>query len=214
MLEQYISPLINDYCDRLTHEPPRLLHELKEETYAHTSKPRMFSGHVEGRLLKMLVQLLQARCVLEIGTFTGGSALSMAEGLPEDGKLITCDVDKKNTQIALKYFARSPHGHKITLKLGDALKTIKNLDMIFDLVFIDADKENYKNYYEACLPRLRRGGLIVFDNSLWGGLVLNPPPGDLESQTIAQVNELVARDERVENVLLSVRDGMNIVRKL
>ncbi len=214
MLDRYISPLISDYCERNTHADPALLQELKRETHAHVRMPQMLCGRVEGRLLKFLVQLIQARHVLEIGTFTGYSALSIAEGLPEDGRLISCDVDEVCTKVARSYFARSPHGHKITLKMGPALETIATLQQQFDFVFIDADKENYKNYYEAVLPKVRRGGLIVFDNMLWSGKVLNPAPNDRETQVIAQVNELLTRDERVENVLLSVRDGMNLVRKL
>ena len=214
MLDDYISPLISNYCDRFTHAEPALLAELKKETHAKTRHPQMLSGHVEGRLLKMLVQMSQARQALEIGTFTGYSALSIAEGLPHDGTLISCDIDEESTKIARAYFSRSPYGHKITLKMGPALDTIKTLNHTLDFVFIDADKENYKNYCEAVLPKVRSGGIIVFDNSLWNGLVLNPPPNDLETLAIVQVNELLARDERVENVLLSVRDGVNLVRKL
>jgi caffeoyl-CoA O-methyltransferase len=173
----------------------------------------MLCGKIEGRLLKMLVQLTQARSALEIGTFTGYSALSIAEGLPSDGQLTTCDIDEECASMARAYFAKSPHGHKIKLKMGNALDTIRTLETTLDFVFIDADKENYVNYSHAVLPKVRSGGLIVFDNSLWSGLVLDPPKGDKESQAIAEVNNLVALDERVESVLLCVRDGINLVRK-
>lgn len=214
MFGNFISSEIIDYCDRMSHAENTLLSELKKETYAKTEFPQMLVGQVEGRLLKMLVQLVGARYALEVGTFTGYSALSIAEGLPEDGRLITCDINEKSTAIARKYFARSPHGHKITLKMGYALDTIKGLPDGIDFAFIDADKENYKNYYEAILPKLRRGGIIVIDNCLWSGQVLHPSPSDLETYTIAQTNELASRDERVENVLLSIRDGVNIIRKI
>lgn len=213
MVEGFVETNINDYCDRMTRAPSPLLDELERETFSKTSAPQMLCGTIEGRFLKLLVQLTGARTVLEIGTFTGYSALSMAEGLPDSGQIITCDIDEACTKIARSYFARSPHGHKIKLKMGNALDTIKTIQNTLDLVFIDADKENYENYYEAVLPKLRSGGLIVFDNSLWGGLVLDPPSGDLEAQTIAGVNAQVASDNRVENVLLPVRDGMNLVRK-
>lgn len=214
MFGNHISPEISDYCDRMSHHEPSLLSELKKETYAKTEIPHMLVGQVEGRLLKMLVQLIGARYALEIGTFTGYSALSIAEGLPEDGRLITCDINENSTAIARKYFAQSPHSHKITLKMGYALDTIANLPDGIDFVFIDADKENYKNYYDAVLPKLRRGGLIVIDNCLWSGAVLHPSTKDPETLAIVQTNELASRDERVENVLLSVRDGINIIRKL
>ncbi len=214
MPSDIISPEISDYCDQHTHAEPALLRELSEETFAKASQPQMLCGHVEGRFLKLLVQLSGARRVLEIGMFTGYSALCMAEGLPDDGKLITCDIDEETSKIARRFFARSLHGSKITIKLQDALKTLRELEGEFDFVFIDADKENYGKYYEACFPKLRRGGLIVFDNSLWGGKVIDPAAGDPDTRAIVKINELLARDERVENVLLTVRDGMNLVRKM
>lgn len=214
MLDEFISPLISDYCDRLTHAEPKLLADLKEETCANVSHSQMLSGRVEGRLLKMLVQLVGVRHALEIGTYTGYSALSIAEGLTHDGHLITCDINEDYARIARSYFAKSPVGHKITLKMGNALDTIQTLNHELDFVFVDADKEHYKDYYEAVLPRVRSGGLIVFDNSLWSGRVLSPRANDPETRAIAEVNELVAQDKRVENVLLSVRDGINLVRKI
>lgn len=214
MYGDHISPEIVDYCERMTHPEPALLLELKKETYEKTNVPQMLSGHVEGRLLKMLTQLTNARFVVEMGTFTGYSALSIAEGLPPDGRLITCDVDENCAAIARKYFELSPHGHKITLKLGNAIDTIASINQSIDLAFIDADKENHKRYYEALLPKLKKGGLIVIDNCLWSGKVLRPSHNDVRTLAIAQTNELASRDERVENVLLSVRDGINVIRKL
>lgn len=214
MLQNHMLAGIEDYCRRHIHPESALLRELQAETNAKMAVPQMLSGHLEGRFLKMLVQLSGARRALEIGMFTGYSALCIAEGLPPDGRLITCDVDPECAKIARNFFDRSAYAKKITIKLQDAMKTISELKETLDFVFIDADKENYKNYYEACLPKLRQGGLIVFDNALWGGKVLDPSSSDAESTAIAQTNELVARDERVENVLLTVRDGINLVRKL
>jgi caffeoyl-CoA O-methyltransferase len=173
--------------------------------------PQMQVGRLEGRFLKMLVELSGARRVLEIGMFTGYSGLMMAEGLPDDGRLITCDVNPKAEEIARRYFAESSHGHKIEIRMGPALDTIAALAGELDMVFIDADKENYLNYYEACLPKLKKGGLIVADNVLWSGRVLNPQ--DTATRAIVEFNDRVQADDRVENVCLTVRDGMMLVRK-
>ncbi len=190
---------------------PQLLDELREETYATMSFPQMQVGRIEGALLKMLVRLIGARRVVEIGMFTGYSALSIAEGLPDDGVLVTCDIDPKAEAIARRYFARSPHGKKIDVRMGPALDTICNLAPPLDLVFIDADKANYARYYDAALPLLRPGGLIVADNALWSGSVLDPKTDD--ARAIAALNDKIAADDRVEKVLLTVRDGMLFARK-
>jgi caffeoyl-CoA O-methyltransferase len=147
---------------------------------------------------------------LEIGTFTGYSALMMAEGLPGDGRLVTCEINPKAAEIARRYFAKSPHGHKIEIRLGAALETIATLAEPLDIVFIDADKTNYLNYYEACVPLLRPGGLIVADNVLWSGKVIDP--NDDDTRAIVAFNERVQADPRVENVCLTVRDGMMLAR--
>lgn len=203
---------IEDYCHQHSSPEPKLLQELVKETYEKSNMPTMLSGRLCGRLLKMLVQLTGARRVLEIGMFTGYSALSIAEGLPDDGKVITCDVDESVAKMAKSFFARSPHGHKIEMVIQDALKTLTQIPGDFDLVFIDADKKNHKNYYELSLNKLKSGGMIVLDNSLWSGKVLNPD--DENSLALADLNEYITRDERVENVLLPVRDGFNLVRKI
>lgn len=206
-------PPIDAYC--LAHTTPAdpLLDELAAHTQAHCKLPQMLTGPVEGTLLRMLVQTSGAQRVLEIGTFTGYSALSMAAGLPADGELITCDIDQDTNAIAKSFWARSPHGTKIKPMLGPALETIGALPtkMRFDFVFIDADKENYVNYYEAVLPRLRSGGLIAADNTLWSGKVLDPR--EKSDHAIVAFNMHVARDARVEQVLLSVRDGVLLIRK-
>jgi caffeoyl-CoA O-methyltransferase len=186
--------------------------ELAEETRRNTNSPQMMVGHIEGLLLRALVRATAARRVLEIGTFTGYSALAMAAGLPDDGVVITCDVDPDATAIARKHWARSPHGGKIDLRLGPALETIESLDDPLDLVFIDADKERYVDYWEAVVPKVRDGGLIVTDNVLWSGRVLDPR--EPEAKAIAAFNDLVVRDDRVEVVMLPVRDGVSLAVKL
>jgi len=209
-----ISPELELYIEQHTRARPPLFDELRDVTYASMRSPNMQVGRVEGTFLKMLVTLLGARRVLEIGTFTGYSSLCMAEALPDDGQLFTLDIDPVATNVARSFFERSPHGKKITLHLGDALETLRSLpaDQPFDLAFIDADKARYTSYFEAVLPRLRRGGLIVADNTLWSGRVLSPESTD--DHGIVRFNDHVMNDPRVENVLLSIRDGMMLARKL
>ncbi|MCK6587973.1 MAG: class I SAM-dependent methyltransferase [Polyangiaceae bacterium] len=209
-----IDPAIEQYIHDHTRARPALFDELREVTYASMQDPQMQVGRVEGALLKLLVAVSQARHVIEIGTFTGYSALSMAEGLPDDGTLITCDIDPEAARVAQSFFDRSPHGKKISLRLGDALETLRALpkSISFDFAFLDADKERYVDYYEEIVPRLRKNGLIAADNTLWSGAVLNPQTES--AKAIAQYNDRVTADPRVENVLLSVRDGLMLARKL
>lgn len=202
---------IEKYAQEHTEVPAPLFEELRQTTWARMSSPQMQVGHLEGTFLRMLVRMTGARRVVELGTFTGYSALMMAEALPDDGELITCDVDPEATAIARDFFTRSPHGRKITLRMGPALETLNTLEGPFDLAFIDADKQNYSAYYEAVLPLLRPGGLLVADNTLWSGRVLDPQtPSDL---AIVAFNDKVAADSRVEKVLLTVRDGMMLALK-
>lgn len=208
-----IPAALDAYCLAHTSPAEPLLDELADYTRRHCKLPQMLTGPVEGTLLRMLVQVSGARRVLEIGTFTGYSALSMAAGLPADGRLVTCEIDPEHARIAQSFFDRSPHGGKIALRLGAALDTLRGLpaETTFDLAFIDADKENYTSYYEAVLPRLKTGGLIAADNTLWSGKVLDPK--DKSDHAIVAFNAHVARDPRVEQVLLSVRDGVLLIRK-
>ncbi len=211
---QIVDPAIETYTEAHTTPRPALFDELRDVTYASMKSPHMQVGRVEGTLLKTLVALSGARRIVEIGTFTGFSALCMAEALPDDGELVTCDIDPAAAETAQRFFDRSPHGRKIRLRLGDALDTVRSLptEPWIDLVFIDADKERYGDYYEALLPRLRLGGLLVADNTLWSGHVLAP-----EAETdraIVAFNRRVTEDARVENVLLSVRDGVMLARKV
>jgi caffeoyl-CoA O-methyltransferase len=190
---------------------PELLRKLADETHARMHMPQMLTGRLEGRALKLLAQISGARRVLEIGTFTGYSALSLAEGLPDDGQVVTCEIENHHAAMAQRYFDQSPHGRKIAIRMGPALETLASLSGPFDLVFIDADKENYPAYYEKAVELVRPGGLILVDNTLWSGLVLKPH--DRESKAIADLNKRIVGDDRVENVLLTVRDGLQLVRK-
>ncbi|MBZ4421035.1 O-methyltransferase [Myxococcus sp. RHSTA-1-4] len=206
-----VPPEIEEYAHAHTTAPAPLFEELREITYAQMASPQMQVGRVEGTFLRFLVALSGARRVLEIGTFTGYSALMMAEGLPDDGELVTCDINPKAAEVARSFFARSPHGRKIQLRLGPALETLKTLEGPFDLAFIDADKGSYGAYWDAVLPLLRPGGLVVADNVLWSGRVLQPEATD--DHAIVTFNAKVAADPRVEQVLLTVRDGMMLARK-
>jgi caffeoyl-CoA O-methyltransferase len=206
-----VTPSIERYAYAHTRPEPALLEELAAETRKARTDHGMLCGRLEGRLLKLLVQLLQARRVLELGLFTGYSALSLAEGLPADGELISCDIDPRAGEFAQRYFARSPHGSKIRVVIGPALETLRTLAPPFDLVFIDADKENYQPYYRACVDLLRPGGVVAIDNTLWSGRVL--APSEASDRAIAALNQEILADQRVENVLLTVRDGLQLVRK-
>jgi predicted O-methyltransferase YrrM len=210
-MDRFIDTAIEQFARDHTKPEPDLFVRLREETYRTMSRPQMQIDLIEGRFLQTLVRLTNARNILEIGMFTGYSALMMAEALPEDGRLITCEIDLKAEAIAKKYFAESPHGHKITVRMGPALETIKTLSAPLDLVFIDADKPNYSKYYDACFSLVKPGGLIVGDNVLWSGKVVDPQ--DEDTRAIVAFNELVQSDPRVENVCLTVRDGIMLARK-
>jgi caffeoyl-CoA O-methyltransferase len=206
-----IDEAIEEYAEAHTTPPEPLLARLAEETYATMSVPQMLTGTVEGRLLEILIAGTGAKRVLEIGTFTGYASLSMAAALPEGGHIHTCDIEPKHTEVAQRYIDESPYADRITIHLGPALETIAALEGEFDFVFIDADKENYDNYYEAVLPRLSERGLIAIDNTLWSGRVLDPQ--DDSSRAIAALNDKLAADERVVAVQLTVRDGVTLIRR-
>lgn len=210
-MELLVPALIEQYAYRSTRPEPALLANLEARTHAELPDPQMLTGRVEGRLLKLLVRLLRPRLVVEVGTFSGYSALSMAEGLEEGARLITCEIDAAAARVARGAFAASPHGRKIELRIGPALETIRSLREPVDFSFIDADKSGYPEYYEELLSRTRPGGAIVLDNMLMSGRVLDPQ--DPSALAVAQLNERLARDERVENVLLTVRDGVQLVVK-
>ena len=207
----FIDEKIEQYAFDHTSEEGELLRRLEEETYEKLEIPQMTTGRIEARFLKLLARLVGAQRILEIGTFGGYSALSMAEALPEGGTLVTCDEDPVAIAFAQKYFSESPHGKKIKQMEGPALESIEKLTGTFDMAFIDADKINYSNYYEAILPMIRPGGLIAVDNVLWSGRVLDPQ--DESDRAIHKFNERVFKDQRVESVLLTVRDGLNCIIK-
>jgi len=211
-MEKLISESLEAYARAHTSALPEALAEIEHYTRTHRPDWPMLSGPVEGALLRLLVKLSGARRILEIGLFTGYSALAMATALPPDGELISCEKDPEVIAIAQRFFDRTPCGRKIHIRPGPALDTLEALrDEVFDLAFIDADKEHYPNYYDRVLPLLRKGGLLIADNTLWSGRVLAPrTPDDLG---IAAFNRKVHSDPSVEAVLLTVRDGVTVVRK-
>ncbi len=204
------KPGIEEYAQDRSGPVDPVLKELEKETYATMDIPQMLTGPLEGTFLKLMVKVTGAKRVLEIGMFTGYSALSMAEGLPTDGKLITLEISPQCVEVAKRYFEKSAHGKKIEIIEGPALDSLKKLEGPFDLVFIDADKVNYTNYYEAVLPKMAKGGTILVDNVLYGGGVLEPK--DENERAIAALNEKVAKDDRVEKALLTIRDGVYFIR--
>lgn len=194
------------YIELSTRARPPLYDELRKVTYEKMSSPGMQVGRVEGTFLKTLARISGARRAVEIGTFTGYSALCIAEGMADDGELWTCDMDPEALSIARSFFARAPQGKKIHVAEGDARESLAKLDGPFDLAFLDGDKKQYVDYYEALVPKMRKGGLIVADNTLWSGKVLDPQTSD--DHGIVAFNARVTADPRVENVLLAVRDGV------
>jgi len=206
-----VDQAVEEYAQAHSSPDGELFERLAAETREKTTAPQMMVGLIEGRFLGVLVRTLKARHVLELGTFTGYSAISMALALPPGGRIITCDVNEETTTIARRYADEAGVADRIDFRLGPGLETVAGLDGPFDLVFIDADKENYVNYYEATLPLLADTGLMVVDNTLWSGHVADPQADDENTLAIRALNERVQDDPRVENVLLTVRDGMNLV---
>jgi caffeoyl-CoA O-methyltransferase len=202
---------IEEYAAEHTTPPEPLLRELAEETQATLRSPQMLTGTIEGRFLELLVHGLRAQRVLEIGTYSGYGTLSMAAGLPAGGHIDSCEIDEEHAAVARRYAERSPYADRITVHVGPALETIAGLEGEFDFVFIDADKVNYRNYYEAVLPRLAPHGLIAADNTLWSGRVLEEN-GDDDTRAIRDFNDHVAGDSRVTCVMLTVRDGVTLIR--
>jgi caffeoyl-CoA O-methyltransferase len=206
-------PLVEAYAvEHTTPEPPRFA-ELAEQTRARTSAPGMMVGTLEGRLLTAVVAMLRPTTVLEIGTFTGYSSLSMAEALPPGGRIVTCDISEEHVAIARQHIGASPYADRIEFRVGPAIETLATLDGPFDLVFIDADKTGYVGYYEAVLPKLAPHGVILADNVLWSGRILDPDEDDDNTRAIRAFNDHVVADERVEVVVLTVRDGLSIIRR-
>lgn len=205
---------IEEYICRHIDAAEPALAQLDRDTHVYHLRPRMVSGHLQGRILKMLCRMIQPHRVLELGTFTGYSALCFAEGMPEDGEVHTLEIDDEVEDFACEHFKRSPYGHKIKMIIGDALKSIATLTDTYDMVFIDANKRDYLRYYEAVLPLVRPGGFILADNTLWDGKVVTEPESkDAQTVGIATFNNFVATDTRVEKVILPLRDGLTILWK-
>ena len=209
----FISQELEDYIEQHSKKEPELLAALDKETYQKVLLPRMLSGHFQGRVLSMLSKLVNPVTILEIGTYTGYSALCLCEGMKEKGILHTIDIKEELVDFQRKYFNKSPWGKQIVQHLGQAIDIIPTLDLKFDLVFIDADKENYLNYFELIIPKMNKGGIILSDNVLWSGKVLEPlQSNDLSTKIIMEYNQLLKSDPRVESVLLPIRDGLTVSR--
>lgn len=209
---EIVDPRVEQYAvEHTTPEPPWFA-ALADETRASTSAPGMMVGTLEGRFLTALVAMLRPRSVLEIGTFTGYSALSMAEALPPGGRIVTCDISEEHAAIARKHIAAGPYADRIEIRVGPAIDTIADLPGPFDLVFIDADKTGYLAYYEATLPKLSPDGVIAVDNVLWSGRPLDSGETDADTVAIREFNDRLTADDRVEVVMLTVRDGVSLVR--
>jgi len=204
---------IEEYAAGHTTPPTELLQALAAETRETLRAPQMLTGTIEGRFLELLVFGLGAKRVLELGTYSGYSSLSMAAGLPKGGHIDTCEADETHAEVARRYIAQSPYADRITVHIGPALDTISQLEGEFDFVFIDADKENYLNYYEALLPRLAEHGVMAIDNTLWSGRVLDEDDDSDATKAIREINDRIAKDGRVVAVQLTVRDGVTLVRR-
>lgn len=212
-MEPIVPPDIEAYCTAHSTPPSALLQELYEHTNRNCVDPQMLIGPLEAALLQALIRICGARRVLEIGLYTGYSALAMAEALPADGSVLSCEIEPARIAVARTFFARSAAGAKIEVRLGPALDTLRALPAVarFDFAFVDADKENYPAYYDAILPRLASGALLVADNTLWSGRVL--APRDADDRALVEFNRRVRHDPRVDAVLLPLRDGVTLVRK-
>ena len=211
----FLSSEIENYSLSHTSEENDLLKDLNRQTHVQVLQPRMLSGHLQGRILSMFSHMIRPSRVLEIGTYTGYSALCIAEGISENGKIITIDSNKELEPFTRTYFSKSKFNNQIEFIVGNALNVIPQLEETWDLVFIDADKENYLNYYESVLKNVRKGGFIIADNVLWSGKVTQEiSSNDNETYGIVEFNKKVNEDSRVENVLVPVRDGLMVLRKV
>ncbi len=210
----FLTPALQKYVEDHSAPESSLLSQINRETHLKVLKPRMLSGHLQGRVLSMMSHMITPKNILEVGTYTGYSALSLAEGLQKDGKLITIDVNKELEHVVRDYFEQSDYKEQLTLMIGKAKEIIPTLDYQWDLVFVDADKESYANYFELTLPQLRSGGFMIFDNVLWSGKVADHHKDDKATISIRSFNRMVQDHPSVENVLFPIRDGLMILRKL
>ena len=212
-MKSLVPAEIEAYAQAHSRPESEIRRALREETERTMKYARMVVGPLEGAFLQMMAQLVEAKRVLEIGMFTGYSALCFAEALPEDGLVITCEINEQSAAMGRRYAARSPHGSKIIVRMGPALETMRTLTGPFDLIFIDADKANYLNYYRRALDLLAPRGVILIDNVLWSGEVLTQPPPDASTAAIQELNRTVSTDPRVTAVLVTIRDGVLVVRQ-
>ncbi len=211
---EFLPADIQAYVEVHSDEETDLLAELNRETHTKVMMPRMLSGHLQGRMLSMLSHMIQPKCILEIGTYTGYSAICMAEGLASDGQLITLDINEELEAMVRDYFRKAGLTDKIDYRIGNAMELIPKIDAELDLVFIDADKKNYTNYFNLVFDKVRSGGFIIADNVLWSGKVVQTEKKtDKDTQAILDFNRFVQEDDRVENVLFPVRDGLMVIRK-
>ncbi|MFY7741697.1 MAG: O-methyltransferase [Flavobacterium sp.] len=211
----FLSEDLEDYVAAHSQAEPELLAQLNKETYQKVLLPRMLSGHFQGRVLSLLSKLIRPASILEIGTYTGYATLCLCEGMQENGIVHTIDIKEELVDFQRKYFDKSPWGSQIIQHLGEAVDIIPTLETKFDLVFIDADKENYLNYYELIVPKINKGGIILSDNVLWSGKVVEPlKEGDLSTKILLEYNQRLNNDPRVETVLLPIRDGLTVSRVL
>lgn len=208
-----VAPEMDRYLENHASAEPEILRKLRRETFQKTTQPHMISGYQQGRLLTIISKMLQPKNVLEIGTFTGYAALCLAEGLSGDGKLTTLDVNEDLAYLPKKYFAESEYSGQIHFKLQNAKEFLKETDEVFDLVFIDADKENYAEYFKLIKPKTKSGSVVMFDNVLWYGKILEDHPKQKATQIIKELNDLVAKDADFENLILPLRDGVNLLRR-
>ena len=211
---EFISKELSEYIRLNSDEEPKLLQRLSEETHQKTIHPRMLSGHMVGRFLSLISKLIRPKKILEIGTFTGYSALCLAEGLHKEGILHTIDENEELIEFQKKYFDKSPYKNKIIQHLGKAESLVKKMDGNFDLIFIDADKTNYLNYYKTLVPKLNKNGLIIADNVLWSGKVLDKENDDPDTIALKKFNQSVKEDKRVDTIILEIRDGLTLCRKI
>ena len=209
----FIDKKLEDYARKHSTPEPEILRELERETWMGKLYPRMLSGHLQGTFLSMISRMLRPVRILEIGTFTGYSAIALAAGLDEKGKLFTIEVNPEHVSTAKKYFKKAGLENKIETLAGNAVQVIPGLKENWDLIFIDADKENYLVYYDLLIDRLKPGAWIIADNVLWDGKVLNAAKADKQTLGIIKFNETVQADSRVENMLLPFRDGLMLIRK-
>ena len=208
-----VSPDVERYAEEHTTGEAPYFAAIAEATRQETAAPQMMTGRIEGRFLAMLVHLLQPQLVVDVGTFTGYSALSMAEALPPGGRVITCDLNEEHIALARKHFEASPYRDRIELRVGPALDTLATIDEPIDFAFIDADKTNYANYYDVLLPKLTERGAIAVDNVLWSGQVLDPEDKSESTEAIRAFNDKVRDDPRVQCVMTTIRDGVTLIRK-